>query len=364
MTVVVEEAYPNGIPQTAVAGWSPRAVAWHWSAGAAGRAGWESTIRYLVATRASVNASYHGGFWPEHDAGHRACRTVIQWIVPTTKAAHSIAPSQVFVLNPDKPRAVQEDRFAEVRRILVRDNDPNADCLALAYAGMPADLQRDLACAVFRADLREIARQLVANPAVIDRPHFGHGWIQPLTRYEMDIATDFIDLLYGEEDPMALVYFKPATGKVAAGTEVLTAPNGSIATTLAGGPAVVLGELPAGAPKWLLILVGARTNDFGQALATTVPDVMGWIARSRFTFDVSPINKPFVERVGAAVYSDEPIGGDVSGELAKLRGALDSANKRTATVKTSAAAFLRKGAAANRDTAAGLEAAAKNVETL
>lgn len=238
MSVHVEEAYPNGIPQTAVAGWSPRAVAWHWSAGAAGRAGWESTIRHLVATRTTANASYHGGIWAEHDAGHRACRTVIQWIVPITKAAHSIAPSQVFVLNPNKPRALQEARFAEVRRILARDNDPNADCLALAYAGMPADLERDLGCAVFRADVREIARQLIAHPTVIDRPHFGHGWIQPISRYEMDVATDFIALLYLEDD-MTLTDWLPVeedwTTGVGPGVSTSTAgaANGEFWT---GGP--------------------------------------------------------------------------------------------------------------------------------
>lgn len=45
-----------------------------------------------------------------------------------------------------------------------------------------------------------------------------------------------------------------------------------------------------------------------------------------------------------------------------LSAALDAANTRAAAVKTSAAASLRKGAAANRDVAAGLEVAAKNLE--
>ena len=202
MTLRIEQTYPNGVPQTAVQGWSPKGLAWHWTAGGTGRAGWDGSVRHLIATRYTVNASYHAGFWHEHDAE----TTVVQWIVPSTKAAHSIAPSKVFELNPNKPRALQEARFAEVRRILLRDNDPNADCIALSYAGMPADLQRDLLCSVFRADVQQLARQIIDHPTVIDRPHFGHGWIQPISRYEMDVATDFIGLLYGESD---MQFWKP-----------------------------------------------------------------------------------------------------------------------------------------------------------
>jgi hypothetical protein len=202
MTLVVEEAYPSGVPQTAVPGWVPTGAGWHWTAGGTGRAGWDGTVRHLIASRYTVNASYHGGLWHEHAADGR-CRTVIQWIVPTSRAAHSIAPSQVFQVNPNKDRATQDARFRVVRRILgARATDPNAGCIAIAYAGMPADLERDLACPVFRDDVQSLARQLVAHPAVIDRPHFGHGWIQPISRYEMDITTDFIGLLYGTPAPM------------------------------------------------------------------------------------------------------------------------------------------------------------------
>ena len=197
MTLKVEETYPNGVPQTAVQNWAPPGAGWHWSAGGNGRAGWDGTVRHLISTRYTVNASYHGGFWHEHATE----QTVIQWIVQTTRAAHSIAPSQVFQVNPNKDRATQEARFTEVRRILgAKSYDPNAGCIALAYAGMPADLERDLACPVFRADVQELGRQLVSHPTVTDRPHFGHGWIQPISRYEMDVATDFISLLYGEAD--------------------------------------------------------------------------------------------------------------------------------------------------------------------
>ena len=214
----VEQTYPNGVPQTAVSGWSPKGLAWHWTAGGTGRAGWDGSVRHLINTRYTVNASYHAGFWHEHATE----TTVVQWIVPSTKAAHSIAPSKVFELNPNKSRALQEARFAEVRRILLRDNDPNADCIALSYAGMPADLQRDLGCPVFRADVQELARQIIDHPAVIDRPHFGHGWIQPISRYEMDVATDFIGLLYGETD--VPIFTRPVREKwrVPSGTEFYT----------------------------------------------------------------------------------------------------------------------------------------------
>lgn len=182
MTLVVEEAYPNGVPQTAVEAFAPRGVGWHWSAGGTGRAGWEGTIRHLINTRYTVNASYHLGFWHEHHPPD--CVTVAQWIVPATHAAHSLAPGLAFVPKVGSP--VEHERFVDVHRILARDSDPNADILAPAFAGMPADLARDMACPVMQADVRQLARDLETSPAMADGPHFGHGWIQPSTRYEMD----------------------------------------------------------------------------------------------------------------------------------------------------------------------------------
>ncbi len=194
--LIVEENYANGVPQTALRGWAPTGAAWHWTAGGPGRDGWEGSLVHLITTGWSVNASYHGGLWHEHEPND-ACRTIIQWVVPVSSAAHSIAPSQVFQLNVNKDRATQDARFAEVRRILgAKATDPNAACIAVAYAGMPLGLEKDLACPVFRADVQELARALIAETPVIDQPHFGHGWIQPITRYEMDVATDFIGLLY------------------------------------------------------------------------------------------------------------------------------------------------------------------------
>lgn len=198
MSLVVEQLYPNGVPQTAVAGFTPTGVGWHWTAGGTGRTGWNATVAHLIATRYTKNASYHGGFWVEHTADHANCRTVVQWIVPTTKAAHSVNPAACWQFNSAKDYRLQESRFAAVRTALpVKASDPNAGMIALAYAGMPANLQADLGCRIFRADMHNLARQLVAHPATVDRPHFGHGWIQPLTRYEMDVAYDFIGMLYG-----------------------------------------------------------------------------------------------------------------------------------------------------------------------
>lgn len=203
MTLIVEQPYPNGLPQTAVLGFAPLGVGWHWTAGGTGRAGWDGSVAHLINTRLTVNASYHGGFWPEHKSGHVGCRTIIQWVVPTTKAAHSVAPASCWQYNANKSRTVQDLRFAEVRRILgAKSGDPNAGMIALAYAGMPADLERDLQCPVFRADVKNLADQLVAHPSTNLRPHFGHGWIQPLNRYEMDVSTNFIAMLYGEATTM------------------------------------------------------------------------------------------------------------------------------------------------------------------
>lgn len=209
----VEERYVSGMPQTIIPGFAPGGVGWHWTAGGTGRSGWDATVRFLIDSRHTRNASYHGAFWHEHADE----QTIIQWVVPTTRAAHSVNPASCWQYNANKPRAIQDARFAEVRRILgAKASDPNAGMLAVAYPGMPADLQRDLECPVFRADVRNLAAQLVAHPATVDRPHFGHGWIQPINRYEMDVATDFIGLLYGAvlpdtatEPEDAMLYWRP-----------------------------------------------------------------------------------------------------------------------------------------------------------
>ena len=192
----VEQNYVSGIPQTAVSGWAPRGLAWHWTAGGTGRAGAEATIRHFINTRTTVNASYHILFWVEHAASHTNCVTYAMWIVPSSKASHSMNPSQAF--QPKSGSAREQARFTEVHRILGRDSDPNADCWSLSYCGMPANLAEDVKCPVFIADLRNLAGQLIAHPSwIISNPHFGHGWIQPYSRYEMDTTPEGIDLLIG-----------------------------------------------------------------------------------------------------------------------------------------------------------------------
>lgn len=197
MALKVEQNYVNGIPQTAVSGFAPRGLAWHWTAGGTGRAGAQRTIQHFINTRYTVNASYHILFWHEHRAD-LDCTTVAQWIVPATKASHSMNPAAAF--KPKTGSALESARFAEVHRILARDSDPNADVWALSYCGMPADLARDLRCPTFVRDLQGLSKQLIAHPTfIVARPHFGHGWIQPTTRYEMDqVGVDFIKLMYNE----------------------------------------------------------------------------------------------------------------------------------------------------------------------
>lgn len=199
MTLKVETQYPASIPQTAVLGFAPRGLAWHWTAGTKGRAGAEGTVRHFQATRYTVNASYSILLWHEHRAD-LDCTTVAWWIVPATKAAHSMNPASAFM--PKTNSATEQARFAEVHRILARDSDPNADTWSLSYCGMPADLALDLKCLTFRNDLRALARQLISHPTFIaERPHFGHGWIQPTTRYEMDqVGLDFMAMLYQEQE--------------------------------------------------------------------------------------------------------------------------------------------------------------------
>lgn len=208
----IEQNYVAGIPQTTVAGFAPRGLAWHWTAGATGRAGAEGTIRHFVNTRLTTNASYHILVWVEHTANHVGCLTVAMWIVPMGRASHSMNPGAAF--KPKTGSALEAARFAEVHRILARDSDPNADSVSISYCGMPANLAADLKCATFRNDLRSLAKQLIAHPDfIIDKPHFGHGWIQPTTRYEMDqVGIDFFAMLYGSEATTPDTATPPPTG--------------------------------------------------------------------------------------------------------------------------------------------------------
>lgn len=211
MSLKIEQNYANGVPQTAVAGFAPRGLAWHWTAGGTGRNGALSTVSYFISSRLTVNASYHILFWHEHRPPN--CLTVAMWIVPMSRASHSMNPAIAF--KPKTGSAQETARFAEVHRILGRDSDPNADVIAVSYCGMPANLAVDLRCEEFKNDLRNLAKQLISHPTfIIDRPHFGHGWIQPTTRYEMDqVGTDFIGMLYDEATPEPAPEPKPEPPK-------------------------------------------------------------------------------------------------------------------------------------------------------
>ena len=57
-----EQNYLGGIPQTILPIFIATGAGWHWSAGGAGRDGWDGTVRYLIDSRYTVNASYHSGF--------------------------------------------------------------------------------------------------------------------------------------------------------------------------------------------------------------------------------------------------------------------------------------------------------------
>lgn len=188
MSLRVETNYVAGIPQTSIqGGLQCYGQDWHWTAGGTGRAGAESVIRGFIATRYTVNASYHILLWVEHKASHLGCVTYAMWIVPPDRASHSVNPANCWKYNPEKPRAQQDARFAETRRILgPKANDPNAGSIAVSYCGMPANLAQDVQCPVFIADCKRLSSDLAAIPTMNPRPHFAHGWIQPISRYEMD----------------------------------------------------------------------------------------------------------------------------------------------------------------------------------
>ena len=298
MPYVVEDYYLAGMPQTAlVGGLASRGIGEHWTAGRPGREGARATARWMVET-ADRNASYHELHWWE--AGTRSFGVLR--IVPSTRAAHSF--------NPNPPTWAPN---AEVRRILGdRVGDPNAVTYACSFAGMPADLVAAMKDPYFvECEVRR-RRELLAqeNTIKVDRPLFNHGWGQPTTR--VDAGDALIPAIYRglypqEADPM--FYFKPSRGTVRAGAKVHETPGGAELATMAGGPGVVLGEIPAGAPEWLAIAVGARSQDFGRPLALAVPDKVAWLRRSDFTFAASPMDKAFIERIGRALYTDEAFGG-------------------------------------------------------
>jgi hypothetical protein len=188
MSLVVETNYVPGIPQTAIPNFAPTAVFHHWTAGGPGRQGALGTIQHFVNTRYTTNASYHILTFVED--GH----LVAMWIVPPSRAAHSLAPSQAFQYNQNIDVNVQNEWFVEVARCLpTKANDPNAGCIAVSFCGMPADLEAALQDPHIVEDYRQLARDLEAIPSMVDGPHVNHGWIQPLSRY--DAGEELIPLL-------------------------------------------------------------------------------------------------------------------------------------------------------------------------
>ena len=167
-----------------------------------------------------------------------------------------------------------------MRRILARDNDPNADSISLSYVGMPDDVDRAVDCAVIRADLRELDRLVSRKvPSLIDRPHYGHGWIQPISRYEMDaVAADGPDLLiapvlYGQEDDMP-------TPKLDYVPQLWRAkPGGTELREQASDSAPVIAKVPAGA---IIFTVGEHPSSIGWRLAVAGdPERLFYVKRAQ-----------------------------------------------------------------------------------
>lgn len=242
MSLRVETNFAFGIPKTWVPGFGAVGIGGHWTAGGRGRAGALQTIQHFITTRWSVNASYHILVFRE--AGH----TVAMWVVEPQAAAHSLAPSQAFQLNPAHDQRRQLDRFAEVRRILgAKAADPNAAIIAISFCGMPADLSAALREPGFVDDMRQLIREISAIPTMANRPLFGHGWIQPITRYELDEAPGGPDMLIGhiyteapaptptpEEDDMPPVILRPVKQRWLTGAGDFTATS-ALASVKPGG---------------------------------------------------------------------------------------------------------------------------------
>lgn len=341
MLYVVEDYYLSGIPQTAlVGGLASRGIGEHWSAGKPGREGARATARWFIDS-AERNASYHSLRWWE--AGTRTYG--VTRIVPSTRAAHSF--------NPNPPDWAPN---AEVRRILGdRVGDPNAVTYATAFAGMPADLEAAMQDPYFvECEVRYRRELLAQEPTIeVERPLFNHGWGQPSTR--SDAGPALIPAIYralypetgGNEmgrpwRPRTETWttgIGPDKGRFTVGTEEKHFTEATEITTCLEQFEVVNGVLTTPLDRLLMALYPDPVSG---------PEVL--------VIPRSSLNSPRDGRPGLPSAS--------TAEVEKLQSALDTANKRTGSIKTTAADFLRRGAAANRDTAAGLEAAAKNVESL
>jgi hypothetical protein len=203
VSYVEETILRAGVPQTVLSGGlQARGLAMHWTAGGTGRKGALGTLQFFI-DRADRNASYHGLVYWELLAKVLG----VIWIVPLSRAAHS--------MNPAQPPNGPWEPNAEVRRIL---GDlwwnPNSASVALSFCGMPADLDAAMASPAFVAAFAELVADVIADVPTLDqRPLFNHGWGQPSTR--RDAGDRLIPALYAAlEDDMPKI-IERITGQVA-----------------------------------------------------------------------------------------------------------------------------------------------------
>ena len=267
--------YVPGMPQTILLGGLPaRALSGHWSAGAPGRAGAFGTAAFLIAERAR-NASYHEEWWWE--AGTETFGVLE--LVSNLRAAHSMNPAQAYVHSRDSSkRALEASRFAEVRRLLgPKASDPNAGCYAFSFAGMPADLERALRSPVFRRYAARRVQELRARESLMTdaRPLFGHGWIQPSTRY--DPGEVLIDAIYGvlygpQEEDMPKLHYVPQLWRTNTDAELRLEPTLDVAAE------------PARVPKGSIVFTVGETFDQVGAFRLAVvgdPERLMYLRRSQ-----------------------------------------------------------------------------------
>lgn len=272
VTLANGDWYVRGMPQTILAGGLPaRCLSGHWTAGGPGRQGALDTAAFLIA-QAARNASYGEEWW-----WHAGTETFgVLELVSNLRASHSMNPALAYRHSADPAkRTLEAARFAEVRRLLgPKASDPNAGCYSFSFAGMPADLDRALASPVFRALAARRVKELVARESLIvdPRPIFGHGWIQPSTRY--DPGETLIPAIYAvleaADMPTPLLEWVPQLWVVTApeGLPVrLQADAGSdvVATVPQGGWFLTVGE--DAVKGWRLAIVGLE----GVSRLTYVP---------------------------------------------------------------------------------------------
>lgn len=248
-----------GMPQTALIGGLPsRAIAGHWTAGEHGRQGALDTAAFLIA-RPDRNASYHEAWYWEP-----ATRTFgVLLLVHHWRAAHSMNPKPVSQGGPYDPQP-------EVRRLLGdKVGDPNAASYAVAFAGMPDDLEAAMADREFLDGCERRVYELLEQETTItlERPIFIHAEAQPSTKRDWGVTLRpaIYARLYTpppQEDDMPTppLHYVPQLWRAKAGGAQLreqadtTAPV--IATVPAGGIIFTVGEDPRAGLRWRLAVAG------------------------------------------------------------------------------------------------------------